>query len=101
MSTSIPDKVAAEAKRIYFQRCDEVDRLAQDFEEQEVLDLICRALMTERERAAEIALRIAHDHEDARDACLSEGPPNTKGALTQGRQMQIAHAIASAIRNGG
>lgn len=53
----------------------------------------------EREKCAKIADRIAEDHEDGRDACMSEGPPNTKGALTQARQAQTAASIAAAIRS--
>jgi len=44
-----------QAKAIYFARCDEVSRLAERFEEDEVIDLVARAIMAERERCAAIA----------------------------------------------
>lgn len=98
MSASIPDEIAAEAKRVYFQRCDEVDRLAQDLEEGEVLDLIARAIMDERERCARIAMTFSAmrvtecDHprvEKTAFACFDEVAS------------QRADMIAAAIRNGG
>jgi hypothetical protein len=43
-----------QAKAIYFARCDEVSRLAERFEEDEVIDLILRGILAERERAAQV-----------------------------------------------
>jgi urease accessory protein UreE len=48
-------EVQAEARRIYFERCDSVAKLAETFSEDEVLDLLERAIMAATERAALIA----------------------------------------------
>lgn len=48
----ISDDVREEAKRIYFARCDEVNRLAAQFEEEEVIDLLARTISSERKACA-------------------------------------------------
>ena len=55
----------------------------------------------EREACAAEADRAAELHIDSRDERLGQGPPDTRGALTQARQAQTANAIADAIRARG
>lgn len=46
----IPQDVWDKAWGAYFKRCDEAKRLAEHFEEIEVIDLLCRAVLAERDR---------------------------------------------------
>jgi len=50
--------VRKQALDIYLKRCDEVDRLAADFEEEEVVDLLTRALQVGVESERSECLKI-------------------------------------------
>ena len=63
----IPQDVRSLAWEVYFERCNTVDRLAPEFEEEEVVDLVARAILAERERCAQVcdAFIQAYDEEIA------------------------------------
>lgn len=57
----IPQDVRKQAWEIYVKRCDELDRLPAEFEEEEVIDLLSRVIVAaqaaEREACALVAAR--------------------------------------------
>lgn len=50
----IPQDIWDAAWADYFARCDSASKLAADFEEDEVIDLLCRARLAERKRCADV-----------------------------------------------
>lgn len=54
----IPQDVRKQAWDIYFKRCDEVSRLAEKFEEEEVIDLVARAILKAKNDVLEEAANL-------------------------------------------
>jgi hypothetical protein len=76
-----PESARDQAKRVYFARCDEVNRLAPQFEEEEVIDLLERAIMAAKAEA-EAERDMLQDILDARPA-INMGLPETYIAWSQ------------------
>lgn len=61
MTTGKPDDIREQAKRIYLKRCDEVNRLAAEFEEEEVIDLLTRAILAAKVEEREAIAKFIFD----------------------------------------
>lgn len=77
------------AKQIYFDRCDTVSTLAERFTEEEVWDLMVRAIVAEREACAATAEKFADLY------------PNPESDLTIGVVAGTVGAALSIRRRGG
>lgn len=84
----IPQDVWNAAFATYIARCDSVSRLAADFEEDEVIELVARAILAERERCAHISESFidSTDYDVEPEAAVAENV--------------AARMIAAAIRKG-
>lgn len=88
-SDDIPQDVRQQARLIYFNRCDEVSRLAAEFEEEEVVDLLIRAIMAEREACGQVVQDVP------------EAIEHPAGPLYASGWAHAVIAIREAIRNRG
>lgn len=101
MNRPIPKRVTDEAKRIYFGRCDSVSKLAEQFTEDEVLDLLSRAILAAEQREREACAAIIHLAGDQCEEERNRHPVNSKLRISNHAAMTLARDLEAAIRSRG
>lgn len=108
----IPQDLRQQARSIYFNRCDEVSRLAAEFEEEEVIDLLVRAIKAERDRLTDPQFLAKHiatvglvGREAVDEAIMAEREACAQVATDFSDRIGASHfvavQVAAAIRSRG